>query len=562
MLHLYSLVLGCPDGRLKEALDKLLAVEAKNGPFSAGFVLGGPPSDDESDISGLFDFVKRDLQVKFPCYFVSGPSRSHVLEDSLIEELALRNIHFCRPHGILKTVEGLVVAFVSGVEAAQHGGDRDIALDAHDIDRLEEEYLKDGIATVDMMLSWSWPAGVVSPTPRNVPCSRLLRRLAQSMKPRYIFTPSHDPSVYLERQPYENVDAGRGEFMYATRFISLAPCLNAADKKWIYALSLTPARFMNVAELAKRPDSCTKNPFAVKEEEESDPDAHDENYFYGAVEGVGTKRKPEPSGSQPVKRPPSGYICKRCHGNDHFFRDCKYTGNDAYVCHICQEPGHHIRNCPKRSIPGPDASLKQVVPEACWFCLGNPASRKHLIISVGERMYLTLAKGPLNSKHLLIIPIDHVAGDTLDMATEFCQEVLSTKRKIHDALEGEGLVPVYFRLNQNASHHWHEQMIPIPKSRSAEFLEFLAAFALPLGFDFKPKSESDAFQECFFEFSLEDEGCLRHYFDRKSFFPAQFGRQVLGAFLNINDGMARDWKQAQSEEAERQFVAEWKKCLQ
>jgi len=558
----FSLVLGSPDGKLREALDKLFVVEAKNGPFSGCFVLGGPPSREESDLSALFDFVKRDLQFKFPCYFVAGVSRDHMLEASLIEELALRNVHFCRPHGLLKTAEGLVVAFVSGVERRQQASEEELLLEEHDIDRVEEEYLKDQVATVDILLSWSWPERVVSPLPASVPPSRLLKRLAYNMKPRYMFAPSHDEATYLERQPYGNIDDARQEFMYATRFIALAPCLNAADKKWIYALSMVPARFMSASDLAKSPEPCTANPLQPKDEEDAS-EARD-NFFYEPTTGIGHKRKAEQAPSPTMRKaPPSGYVCKRCHGTDHFFRDCRFAGSDTYVCHICHEPGHYIRNCPKKT-DNEAPSLKQVVPEACWFCLANPTARKHLIIDVGEAVYLTLAKGPLSSQHLLLIPIDHVAGD-VQLGKEIADEIASLKTRIARALEADGLFPVYFRLSQNCTHHWHEQMVAIPQSRAVEFREFLSTYAAPLGFDFKSESESESGEasslECFFEFSLGSEGSLRHCFGRKAFFPAQFGRQVLAAFLDIKDG-AHDWKQAQSEDTERQFVAAWKSRLQ
>src|SRR5690606_23012868 len=43
----------------------------------------------------------------------------------------------------------------------------------------------------------------------------------------------------------------------------------------------------------------------------------------------------------------------------------------------------------------------------CWFCLSNPDIEKHLIISIGNEVYLTLAKGAITPNHILIIPIEH-----------------------------------------------------------------------------------------------------------------------------------------------------------
>ena len=39
---------------------------------------------------------------------------------------------------------------------------------------------------------------------------------------------------------------------------------------------------------------------------------------------------------------------------------------------------------------------------------------KHLVVSVGEEVYVALAKGPLNAEHVLILPITHYpAGSQL-----------------------------------------------------------------------------------------------------------------------------------------------------
>lgn len=46
-------------------------------------------------------------------------------------------------------------------------------------------------------------------------------------------------------------------------------------------------------------------------------------------------------------------------------------------------------------------------PGPCWFCLSSPEVEKHLIVSVGEHSYLSLAKGGLSSYHLMVLPINH-----------------------------------------------------------------------------------------------------------------------------------------------------------
>ena len=43
----------------------------------------------------------------------------------------------------------------------------------------------------------------------------------------------------------------------------------------------------------------------------------------------------------------------------------------------------------------------------CWFCLGGEHVRKHMVVSVGHHCYVALARGGVNSQHILILPIQH-----------------------------------------------------------------------------------------------------------------------------------------------------------
>ncbi len=53
-----------------------------------------------------------------------------------------------------------------------------------------------------------------------------------------------------------------------------------------------------------------------------------------------------------------------------------------------------------------DSKAKEQEP--CWFCLGGAKVERQYIVSVGDKCYLSYAKGALNKNNLLIIPIDHI----------------------------------------------------------------------------------------------------------------------------------------------------------
>lgn len=66
--------------------------------------------------------------------------------------------------------------------------------------------------------------------------------------------------------------------------------------------------------------------------------------------------------------------------------------------------------------------LKFFFSEKCWFCLASPYAEKHLVISIGEHVYLALAKGGLISDHLLITTITHFQSSS-ELSKEILDEI-------------------------------------------------------------------------------------------------------------------------------------------
>ena len=483
-----------------------------------------------------------------------------------------------RPFGVSKTPEGLRFAYISGTERK----DDEIQFRVEDLKYVEEQFMisserDEDEGVLDVLFTWSWPREIKTNSSfRGVPESQRLGPLIWNLKPRYIFSPSHDSIQHFERAPYENVDTKTGEFLHPSRFIALAGAEGVSEidgnikKKWIYALNLVPGKFLTPLSLAKRPEDCTSNPFIpVLTKSEEIPVVLAPNYFFQGE--LGSKRKFEAENPAQLKKPPTGYVCKKCHSSDHFYRDCIYKDStlqpdtkSTYICHICHEPGHHIRNCPKKDEkqekqPLPK-STKTVAPETCWFCLSNPAARKYLIVEIGEEVYLTLAKGPLTPEHLILVPIEHVSSTLTDLGEALDEELKKLMLKVNCLNEGKQTI--FFRMSCNPSHHLHMQAIAIESSKLSDFLEFLEDFSIKLGYNFKSTNKETI--GAFFEFAYVSESGdivrLVHEYDPSAFFPAQYGRQVLASFLEIEGGT--DWKnQIYTEEDEKCFVSELKKKL-
>jgi hypothetical protein len=110
---------------------------------------------------------------------------------------------------------------------------------------------------------------------------------------------------------------------------------------------------------------------------------------------------------------------------------------ESYVCNICREPGHYIKDCPQK---GQQRGNKRGPPAACWFCLSNPDIEQHLIIALGEGVYVALAKGQLSEEgHLILVPVGHCASYRgLEVGGEVQMEMDKTQGIVRKAFEERG----------------------------------------------------------------------------------------------------------------------------
>lgn len=266
-------------------------------------------------------------------------------------------------------------------------------------------------------------------------------------------------------------------------------------------------------------------------------------------------------------RPPEGYVCQRCRSAEHYFRECPHREvmppalqgelRPQYICHRCHEPGHNIRHCP-RAAPAREGSARggrpaaaPVEASACWFCLANPATRTHLIVEIGEAAYIALARGGLTRDHLIIVPIEHIPGNDR-ISLLLAEEIASLQRRIAGLFAQSGETPVYFRISQSASHHWHMQCIPLATPRIDDFAAFLVAYGERKGLALVPGDDASGSapdlqaEGAFFEIFLGATHHLTHAIPPGAFFPAQFGRQALAEFLGLAED-ASDWKRVHLE---------------
>ncbi|KAJ8145886.1 hypothetical protein OY671_001026 [Metschnikowia pulcherrima] len=121
--------------------------------------------------------------------------------------------------------------------------------------------------------------------------------------------------------------------------------------------------------------------------------------------------------------------------------------------------------------------VKVVAPSDCFFCLSNPKLESHMIVSIGQFSYLTVAKGPLTrpgreldfSGHAIIIPIEH--SPTLTSSVELEKEIEQYKQSLTDAFDEKGFDVIFYEIGRPENVHFHIQMVPVPKGLIGKMFE-------------------------------------------------------------------------------------------
>ncbi|ONM54608.1 Zinc finger CCCH domain-containing protein 64 [Zea mays] len=214
------------------------------------------------------------------------------------------------------------------------------------------------------------------------------------------------------------------------------------------------------------------------------------------------------------------------------------------------------------------SSERRRVESSCWFCLSSPDVESHLVISIGEGYYCTLAKGPLVPNHVLMIPVEHCPS-TLMMPPEAEAELGRYKIALSKYFEKQGKTAVYFEWVSPRSHHANLQAVPVPLSKADAVNKIFHLAAKKLGFEFSMVNPDGAktareslMSQCesksgLFYVELPEGRILLHMVDSNEKFPVQFGREVLAGLLSMAD--RADWRNCKiSKEEEIKLVDDFK----
>ncbi|KAF8322867.1 CwfJ C-terminus 1-domain-containing protein-like protein [Cantharellus anzutake] len=443
---------------------------------------------------------------------------------------------------------------------------------------------------IDVLLTHGWPAKIIKQSksvPPSIDSASLVPPLddvVSASRPRYHFVAGGgSPAVFWEREPF--IWSGGHAI---TRFISLGafggPTDTSGIKKprWFYAFSIAP-----ITPLSPKPSipaNCTENPFQLDSrtgaKRSTDDDDDGGNFIFGDVRVKRPRRDQQGSVHQnnseakkSTKRPPEGYICRICQSADHYIKDCpeKYATGDTggrkpppgYICRACGSEAHLIRDCPSMKERPRRDPVREIQPAECWFCLSNPGLSKHLIVSIGTEVYVTLAKGPLlptdpdtlspthvpGGGHILIIPISHyptLSTIPTDLAPPVLSEVDTYRAALRTMYAKYGAVPVFFEMSRLSGKggHAHIQVVPVPESKKDGVEGAFSAYG-----GGQVVWEDDPLLVGYFRVDLPDGRKMVHILRPGVMFNLQFGREALAHYLALKD--RADWKAcSQSEDKE------------
>ncbi|CAK9438586.1 uncharacterized protein LODBEIA_P28100 [Lodderomyces beijingensis] len=182
-------------------------------------------------------------------------------------------------------------------------------------------------------------------------------------------------------------------------------------------------------------------------------------------------------------------------------------GDDQHEVETVENPFSRKRKCaedtPSLSSVAKRKKPKTVTPDECFFCLSNPTTETHMIVSIGSHSYLTVAKGPLTrsnkdlsfSGHGILIPIKHIPsiGDEDEQVKSELKTFESTLVRAF-AEQRPFLKLIFYELSKHDNVHHNVQFLPVYEKMLDKFAKSLA-FRTKLNNDKFKRNQILKFQE-------------------------------------------------------------------
>ncbi|KAF9580674.1 hypothetical protein BGW38_002586 [Lunasporangiospora selenospora] len=385
-----TLVVGSVNGDFRGLCSKVGAINEKNGPFDILLCTGNFFAK-ETVMDTIDELLENKLEFPITTYFIHGDNGV----PGIIERRAARNagevcnnLFYLGSHGVTTTIQSVKIASLSGTyDSTIFSSTNPDELEGVDKDLIRSRYTKANIddlirlskptslmntpkhAGSDIFLTHEWPSGITkdmsggngsnslgAPSSLGVTnFSPAVSKAAVALQPRYHFAARS--GQFWERAPYRNTEGAD----HATRFVALGDVGNKDKQRWFYAFNMVPLSKVSDDTLqGSITATTTDSPLVSAMESKRDREEVESSMFWD------TKRMKSSSHEYVCKRcnnpghhirdcpqPPEGYTCNKCQQQGHFIRDCpKFKEEttappEGYICKKCSQPGHFIRECPK-----------------------------------------------------------------------------------------------------------------------------------------------------------------------------------------------------------------------
>ncbi|XP_042313932.1 CWF19-like protein 2 isoform X2 [Sceloporus undulatus] len=251
-----------------------------------------------------------------------------------------------------------------------------------------------------------------------------------------------------------------------------------------------------------------------------------------------------------------------------------YTLDDMFVSKAAKGEQNEVEERRQRSQAIREHQQLAARMEKCPHCFGSLELPKHLIIAIGNKVYLSLPNyQSLTEGHCLIAPMQHYTAATL-LDEDIWEEIQVFRKTLVKMFEAEELDCVFLETNLSIKKRYHMvyECIPLPKE---------VGDMAPIYFK-KAIMESDeewSMNKKLIDLSSKDvrksvpkglpyfsvdfglQGGFAHVIEDQQKFPHYFGKEIIGGMLDLEP---RLWRKGLRENFEDQrkkvlhFAQRWK----
>ncbi|KAI6781060.1 uncharacterized protein J7T54_003227 [Emericellopsis cladophorae] len=530
------IVLGSLNGNIEPALKKVASLHAKNS-FALALLTGDmfTPETDDTFVDSLLD---GSIDIPLPTYFTVGthPLPPRIAAKIQTDEDICPNLHYLGKRSTTKTSDGIRIVSLGGqLDTNLVGGlSKEQHLPFHTND--DAKTLR-GANSADILLTSMWPANVWKGS--NVALDPTQQASLQTSEAISELCAALKPRYHLSASP--------GSFFYE-REPFIHPNESDADP-------LRVTRFISMAPFGNQAKAKSMYAFTLNNTDTPVPQGVTASPF------IAKQKRQAPADNVRYA----------------------HSGRD----------GHHGRGAKRRRQRSPPPG-----PDRCYFCLSNPNVSQHMLCSVGDETYVTVAKGPLPTTttfadqgldfpvHLIIIPIPHnptipSLGDVTDPAGT-AAAVYNEMTRLREAIQAmvanksnHKLGVVTWEISRDRNVHLIWQLMPIAADLIQRGL-VEAAFkveaenqALP-AFVSKdiPLEQQASYGDFFRVWIWADNGedkikgkSIVMPLESDMRFDLQFGRRVMAKLMGLENRVV--WQDcAQTEDEEIKDVEAFKKAFE